>query len=142
MYRIFFIHSSLNGHLSCFHVLAIVISAAKKVHGRNQHTIIKIKEKKIDTALGWVQGITASNNLECTAYYPAFTCVSLEGSASQNGLRSRYPLTSCETSGKSQYFEPDSSHENEYVVFLLSTLPGHYEEIETNCASSKHLTNT
>lgn len=34
-----------------------------------------------------------------------------------------------------------ASHENEYVVFLLSTLPGRYEEIETS-ASSKHLTNT
>ena len=28
MYYNFFIHSSVNGHLGCFHVLAIVISAA------------------------------------------------------------------------------------------------------------------
>ena len=28
MYHIFFIHSSINGHFSCFHVLAIVTSAA------------------------------------------------------------------------------------------------------------------
>ena len=28
MYHVFFIHSSVDGHLGCFHVLAIVYSAA------------------------------------------------------------------------------------------------------------------
>ena len=45
MYHIFFIHSSVNGNLGSFHVLAIVDSAALKVYGRNQHNIVKIKKK-------------------------------------------------------------------------------------------------
>ena len=31
MYHIFFIHSSVNGHLGCFHVLSIINSAAVNI---------------------------------------------------------------------------------------------------------------
>ena len=31
MYHIFFIHSSVDGHLGCFHVLAVTASAAVKI---------------------------------------------------------------------------------------------------------------
>ena len=31
MYHIFFIHPSVDGHSGCFHILAIVISAAMKI---------------------------------------------------------------------------------------------------------------
>ena len=40
MYHIFFIHSSVDGHLGCFHVLAIVNSAALDI---GTHVSFQIK---------------------------------------------------------------------------------------------------
>ena len=40
MYQMFFIHSSVNGHLGCFHVLANVNSATLKAGGNVSFQII------------------------------------------------------------------------------------------------------
>ena len=40
MYHYFFIHSSVDGHLGCFHVLAVVYSAAMNIGGHVSFSII------------------------------------------------------------------------------------------------------
>ena len=47
MYHIFFIHSSVDGHLGCFHVLAIVISVSL-TKGQGMERKIKVEYATVD----------------------------------------------------------------------------------------------
>ena len=42
MYHIFFIHSSADGHVGCFHVLAVVNSASVNIGMHVCHYLIKV----------------------------------------------------------------------------------------------------
>ena len=57
MYHIFFIHSSVDGHLGCFHVLAVVNSAARNIGVRVsfQITVLSGYMPRSGTAGSYVQ---------------------------------------------------------------------------------------
>ena len=55
IYHIFFIHSSVNGHLGCDHVLAIVDSAAMNIrlHVSLNYSFVQIYIQKWDCWIMW-----------------------------------------------------------------------------------------
>ena len=52
MYHIFLIHSSVDGHLGCFHVLAIVNSAEMNI-GAHVHGFLWIDAQEWDCWIKW-----------------------------------------------------------------------------------------
>ena len=55
VYNIFLIHSSVNGHLGCFHVLAIVTSAAIDIvlHDLFEFSFVQIYVQEWDFWIIW-----------------------------------------------------------------------------------------
>ena len=55
MDHIFFIHSSVNGHLGCFHVLAVVYSAAGNTGASifSDHVFLQIYAQEWDCRVIW-----------------------------------------------------------------------------------------
>ena len=69
MYRIFFIHSSVYGHLGCLHVLAIVNSAAISIVGHISFQIILFLTKALWRTV-WIYLIKLKIELPWDAAYP------------------------------------------------------------------------
>ena len=77
MYHIVFIHSSVDGHLGCFHVLAILNSAAMNigVHVSFQITVFVLFKKVISKCSGEAEGTPAPKKTSSAMEWKGLTRV-------------------------------------------------------------------
>ena len=57
MYHSFIIHSSADGHLGCFHVLAIINSAAMNIGVHMKITYFSMVKPELNLSLTYFKGI-------------------------------------------------------------------------------------
>ena len=99
MYHIFFIHLSVNGHLGCFRVLAIVNNAAMNI---GMHASFQISFLQIGTLVGVAEAscgtgpaVTSQNNC-CNSFKPIYFQVIPPSSAITVASGIGNPMTSTE----------------------------------------------